>query len=290
MTSSSQQERAFVPISVAAGVIYDFANDCNATLTLRYSERAPTPAELYARGPHDATFQFLVGDPNLGLERALGVDIGVRKKTGLVTGSLSAFYNYFFSYIESTPTGVFIDGLQVFPYEPKQANFVGGEGVIDVHLLPRHVTRVVAPPDKSVKSVITGEGDGEIPNPNDLYLEAKADYVYAQDLTDNTPLPNMPPLRYGFALAYQGEKLGARIELMHAVAQNRVPAFQTTTPGYTFLNASVDYTFGLGPTTYSLYVRGTNLLNQTARESTSFLKDVLPLAGAGVMVGIRMTF
>ena len=77
---------------------------------------------------------------------------------------------------------------------------------------------------------------------------------------------------------------------MHAVAQNRVPAFQTTTPGYTFLNASVDYTFGLGPTIYSLYVRGTNLLNQTARESTSFLKDVLPLPGAGVMVGIRMTF
>ena len=146
MTSSSQEERAFVPISVAAGIIYDFANDCNATLTLRYSERAPTPAELYARGPHDATFQFLIGDPNLGLERALGVDIGVRKKTGLVTGSLSAFYNYFFSYIESTPTGVLIDGLQASPTSPSRRNPLGGEGVIDVHLLPppRHSGRCPA--------------------------------------------------------------------------------------------------------------------------------------------------
>lgn len=290
LTSSSQQEQFFVPISVAAGAIYDFAKDCNAAFTLRYSERAPTPEELYARGPHDATFQYLIGNPNIGLERVLGLDLAVRKKTGIVTGSLSGFYNYFFNYIESTPTGQFIDGLQVFPYEPKQANFFGGEGVVDVHLLPRNITRPVAPSDKSVKSFITGEGDGETPNPNDLFLEAKADYVYAQNLTDSTALPYMPPFRFTFALVYQGEKLGARIELMHAVDQNRVPAFETSTPGYTFLNASADYTFPIGPTTYNVYVRCTNLLNQTARESTSYLKDVLPLPGAGVMVGVKMTF
>jgi len=290
LTSSSQQNRFFVPVSVAAGAVYDFAKDCNAALTLRYSERAPTPEELYARGPHDATFQYLIGDPDIGLERVLGLDLAVRKKTGIVTGSLSAFYNYFFNYIESTPTDQFIDGLQVFPYQPKQANFLGGEGVADIHLLPRTVTRPVAPPDKSVKSFITGEDDAEMPNPHDLYFEMKGDYVYAQNVSDDTPLPYMPPFRYTFALAYQGERLGARIELMRALNQGRVPSFETTTPGYTFLNASVDYTFSLGPATYSLYVRCTNLLNQTARESTSYLKDVLPLPGAGVMVGARMTF
>lgn len=290
LASSSQQKQTFVPLSAAAGVIYDFAKGCNAAFTVRYSERAPTPEELFARGPHDATFQFLVGNPDIGLERVLGTDLSIRKKDGIVTGSVSGFYNYFFNYIESTPTGEFVDGLQVFPYEPKQAGFLGGEAVVAFHLLPRDITRTVAPDDKSVKSVITGESDGAIPNPNDLYLEAKGDYVYAQDLTDNSPLPYMPPFRYTFALAYQGEALGARIELMHGIAQDRVPEFETTTPGYTFLNASVDYTFAVGPTNYSIYVRGTNLLNQTARESTSYLKDVLPLPGAGVTVGVKMTF
>ncbi len=290
LTSSSQQTQTFVPLSAAAGVIYDFAKDMNAALTLRYSERAPTPEELFARGPHDATFQFLVGDPDIGLERVLGTDLSIRKKDGIVTGSVSGFYNYFFNYIESTPTGEFEDDLQVFPYEPKQANFLGGEALVAFHLLPRNLTRTAPPDDKSVKSFITGESGEAIPNPNDLYFEMKGDYVYAQDLTDNSPLPYMPPFRYTFALAYQGQALGARIELMHAVSQDRVPAFETTTPGYTFLNASVDYTFAIGPTNYSVYVRGTNLLNQTARESTSYLKDVLPLPGAGVTVGVKMTF
>ena len=35
--------------------------------------------ELYARGPHDATFQFLVGDPGLPKERVLGVDLTLLK-------------------------------------------------------------------------------------------------------------------------------------------------------------------------------------------------------------------
>jgi iron complex outermembrane receptor protein len=291
LTSSSQQSQTFVPLSVAAGAIYDFQKDCNAALTLRYSERAPTPEELFARGPHDATFQYLIGDPSVGLERVLGADLSVRKKDGIVTGSVGGFYNYFFNYIESTPTAQFVDDLQVFPYEPKQANFLGAEAVMDIHLLPRNLTRTAqASDDKSVKSVITGESDEPQPNPNDLYLEGKCDYVYAQNLTDNSPLPYMPPFRYTFALAYQGAALGARIELMHAVDQERVPSFETTTPGYTFLNASVNYTFGLGPTTCSVYVQGSNLLNQTARESTSYLKDVLPLPGAGVSVGVKMTF
>ncbi len=291
LTSSNQQVQTFVPLSVAAGAIYDFAKDCNVALTLRYSERAPTAEELFARGPHDATFQYLVGNPNIGLEQVLGTDLSIRKRDGIVTGSLSGFYNYFFNYIESTPTGQFIDDLQVFPYEPKRANFLGGEALVAFHLLPRNLTRTASSSDdKSVKSVITGVNDDDMPNPNDLYLEAKGDYVYAQDLTDNSPLPYMPPFRYTFALVYQGEKLGARVELMQAIRQDRVPEFETTTPGYTFLNASVDYTFAVGPTNYSVYVRGTNLLNQTARESTSYLKDVLPLPGAGVMVGVKMTF
>jgi iron complex outermembrane receptor protein len=37
-------------------------------------------------------------------------------------------------------------------------------------------------------------------------------------------------------------------------------------------------------------VRGTNLTNEEARDHLSFLKEVLPLAGRGVIVGVRTTF
>ncbi len=65
LTSPSQKDQQFWPISGAAGAIYDFAQSWQLALNLAYSERAPTAEELFARGPHDATFQFIIGDPNL---------------------------------------------------------------------------------------------------------------------------------------------------------------------------------------------------------------------------------
>ena len=82
----------------------------------------------------------------------------------------------------------------------------------------------------------------------------------------------------------------ASIEGWRVDAQNRVAEFETPTPGYTFLNASIGYKFQWGRTYNYLYVRGTNLLDAEARDHLSFLKEVLPLPGRGVVVGLRTTF
>src|SRR5215813_4076856 len=86
LTSPSQKNQDFLPVSGAAGAIYDFARDWQLTLNLAYSQRAPTPEELFARGPHDATFQFIVGDPNLDVEINRTVDLSLRRTAGRVTG------------------------------------------------------------------------------------------------------------------------------------------------------------------------------------------------------------
>jgi len=291
LTSPGQKVRDFVPLSIAAGAIYDFAKDTNLALTARYSERAPTSEELYARGSHDATFQFLVGDPNLGKERVLGVDLTLRKRAGVITGGIGGFFNHFFDFIEFTNTGAVEDGLPVFDYAAKRADFIGGEAQVAWHFLPQTTTvPSMRGNGKSVKEIVSGKDDTMARNPHDLYLELKGDYVHAQDLTEHRPLPRIPALRYGAALVYEGPKFGGRVEVQHVNEQNRVSAFETATPGYTFLNASVSYTFDVASTTCDLYVRGTNLTDSVARDHTSFLKDVLPLPGRNVAVGMRIAF
>ncbi len=47
---------------------------------------------------------------------------------------------------------------------------------------------------------------------------------------------------------------------------------------------------GLKPVTTELFVRGSNLTNEEARNHESFLKEVLPLPGRSVLGGVRMTF
>lgn len=45
-----------------------------------------------------------------------------------------------------------------------------------------------------------------------------------------------------------------------------------------------------GRVEWDVFVKGTNLTNQEVRLSTSFLKDVAPLGGRGVVVGLKANF
>jgi iron complex outermembrane receptor protein len=290
LTSPSQKDQEFWPISGAAGALYDFAKDWQLALNLTYSQRAPTVEELFARGPHDATFQFIIGDPNLDVEINRSVDLSLRRTGGRVTGFISGFYTSYDGFIDFNPTGEIEDGLQVFVYTPKNATFYGGEGRVDFHLLPLEITPSSEPPDsKSVKNIITkGEVTAE-KNPNDLYLRLQADYVHAED-SSGEPLPRITPFRYGVSLNYESEHWTASIEGWLVDSQNRVAQFETTTPNYTFFNVSAGYKFQAWRTYNYLYVRATNLLDAEARDHLSFLKEVFPLPGRGVVVGLRTTF
>jgi iron complex outermembrane receptor protein len=290
LTSPSQKDQEFWPISGAAGALYDFAKDWQLALNLAYSQRAPTAEELFARGPHDATFQFIIGDPNLDVEINRTADLSLRRTAGRVTGFVSGFYTSYDGFIDFNPTGEVEDGLQVFIYTPKKATFYGGEGRVDFHLLPPELTRANEVSDsKSVKNVITGGEATTQKNPNDLYLRLQADYVHAED-SSSEPLPRITPFRYGISLNYESEHWLASIEGWRVDAQNRVAEFETPTPGYTFFNASVGYKFQWGRTYNYVFARGTNLLDAEGRDHLSFLKEVLPLPGRGVVLGLRTTF
>ncbi|MEY2508629.1 MAG: iron complex outerrane recepter protein [Verrucomicrobiota bacterium] len=291
LTSPDQADQNFLPVSGAAGILYDFAESWQFAINGTYSQRAPTAEELFARGPHAATFQFIIGDPTLSEEKNVGVDVSLRRTAGFVTGTISGFYNRYDGFIDFAPTGAFEDGLQVFVYTPKTAEFYGGEAKVDFHFLPLNLTRMRNEEPKDAKSVITkNESSTSEKNPNDLFLRVQADYVHATDVDTGDPLPRITPMRYSVSLNYESEKWNANIEGQRVDAQDRIAPFETSTPGYTFLNASVGYKFRAGPTYNYLYLKGTNLTNEEARDHLSFLKEVLPLAGRGVAVGFRTTF
>ena len=46
----------------------------------------------------------------------------------------------------------------------------------------------------------------------------------------------------------------------------------------------------VGPTNLDFYVKGTNLTDAEARLHTSFLKDIAPLPGRGVLFGVKAEF
>jgi iron complex outermembrane receptor protein len=259
-------ERSFDGVSGSAGLVYRGAGSFGAGLTLAYSEKLPNAEELYANGPHIATRAFEIGDPDLGKEKSLGLDLSLNKRAGPVTGQLAFFLNRFDDYIYEELTDEEEDGLQVVRFVQRDATFRGFEASAAVELMhkePRHVD-----------------------------LELQADYVRAS-LRGGTeaPLPRIPPFRYGAALHYQDNHLDGRFEVRGAAEQTRVSSSaELPTEGYTFLNASLSYRFFVGRTILQLRVQGNNLTDEEGRNHVSFLKDVAPLPGRDFRAALRVLF
>lgn len=276
--------RSFTPWGGAVGAIYNFDKAWSLAGNFSYTQRAPTTQELYADGPHTATGQFEVGDPNFKLVKSTAFDLTLRQKSGLYSGSIGAFYNRFSDFITLLPAGVLRSGetrqvldpataapeelaeaLPQFNYTQVAARFYGFEGQLGFPLYQWGA--------------------------NLFTMNLQADYVNAKNLDNGQPLPLIPPLRFGATFGYQRDALTVRIGGIFAADQNRVPALESTTAGYTNLFANASYRIKVANSTaVEAFVQGTNLLDETIRYSTSQLRDIAPLGRRAVIVGLRASF
>ncbi|MBS0657490.1 MAG: TonB-dependent receptor [Verrucomicrobia bacterium] len=287
--------RTFDSFSGSLGLVWNPNDDYALAASLSYTQRPPTGQELFADGPHLATGQYEVGTPGLGLERSLALDVSLRKRTGRVTGSISAFYYRFRGYVDLTNSGArFVNDefdLPVFRFAGLPADFMGFEAEAQIHLLaPVTVERAGTATSKAAEVADPKTVKPTAPGERVCYLELRADYVRAENRSTNEALPRIPPLRLGAGLVYRQKALSARIDYRHIFRQNRVAAFETPTEGYDDLSASVQYEFQTRAVTWTAFVKGTNLTNAEQRVHSSFLKDVTPLPGRGVTVGLRAAF
>ncbi len=258
-------------VNGSIGAVYYPARQWAVGLSLAYSERLPTAQELFSNGPHGGTGSWEIGTGNLGNEKSVGVDLSVRKRSGFVSGSVSAFINRFKGYIfaqklplSTIPEELNEEGLTPYQFTARDALFYGGEAEAVVHLLEREDFKV--------------------------HVQITWDYVHAEQTTDDAPLPRVPPMRFGAALRYDGIRWHAGVELRTANRQDRIVSDETMTPGYTFLDVDMAYVIPIDRSSIEIFVRGTNLTNREARVHSSFLKDFSPLPGRGVLAGVRLTF
>ncbi|HMJ29214.1 MAG TPA: TonB-dependent receptor, partial [Xanthobacteraceae bacterium] len=275
-----QRNPRFTPKSGSVGLIQNLPGDLVASITAQYVERAPKPAELFSRGPHDATTTFDIGNPNLGIETAKSVEVGLRRANGPLRFEATAYYTRFNGFIFRNLTGVMCGEtfascgdpageLKQAVYSQRDATFRGGEFQSQLDIA-------------QFKGGTWG-------------VENQFDIVRAT-FTDGTNVPRIPPVRVGGGLFWRDANWLMRVNLLHAFAQNDIAVIaETPTPGYNLLKAEVSYKTKLDPAYFGaremlVGIVGNNLLNENIRNSVSYNKDEVLMPGIGVRAFANLKF
>jgi iron complex outermembrane recepter protein len=273
---------SYTPKSGSIGLIQNLPYDLVGSLTAQYVERAPKPAELFSRGAHDATGTFDIGNPDLTIETAKSVEIGLRKATGPFRFEATAYYTHFDNFIYRRLTGVMCgndfascgngdpnnEGRQAV-YSQRNATFRGGEFQSQLDIGP-------------LNGGIWG-------------VENQFDVVRAT-FSDGTNVPRIPPVRVGGGLFWRDTNWLMRVNLLHAFAQNDIAVIgETPTAGYNLLKAEVSYktkldTSWFGAREMMVGLVGNNLLNANIRNSVSYNKDEVLMQGIGVRAFANLKF
>lgn len=281
----------FTPYSVSAGTVWDFTEGYNLGLSASRSQRAPAASELLSFGAHISTASYEVGalfvldddkfvlnTQPIEMEVANNLDITLRKFSGNTGFVLNAFYNRIDNYYYQQNTGLFAESDHSHAGHDHGGDDHGHDAELPVYLFTTA--------DVTLQG-LEGQFSWQINNPFKLTLQA--DYIRAR-IRGGGDLPRTPPLRLAAELAYEMDAFSVDLRATRYFKQDKVSVMEQASAGYTLLDASVSYRFELGAQQLTAYIKGQNLTDEEARVHTSFLKDLTPLPGRSVALGLRGSF
>jgi iron complex outermembrane recepter protein len=264
-------KRDFTPASGALGVLYEATGWLKLGLTASTAARAPAQTEMFSRGPHDGPGTFETGDPGLKLERANSLEGTARVRLADFTLDLSLWSSWFNNFIYGQLTGRTCgeDGdcamdpsgdFRELLYLQQGASFRGLEA--------------------------KGSYDLWKSGPDRLSLDVQGDYVRAK-LSDGNNVPRIPPYRIGGGLTWASQAWDAHFLVLYNGRQNDFGLFDTPTPDFVELHASVAWRPLPAQPDFEVALIGHNLANTEQRNAASFNKDVVVLPGRDIRLVLR---
>jgi iron complex outermembrane receptor protein len=263
-----QVDRTFDNWSASAAAFLRPAPGLFLGLSLAHNERAPSEVELFADGVHIATAAYETGDVNLNSEKVNTLEATAHYDRGRFTGDLHVYHSWYDGFIDERATGetfLFEEENEEFPvyqFVQTDARFYGFEA----------------------EGSYTAWQNGD----RKLSLEAAADFVHAQ--TDLGPAARIPPYSLTGRVAWTSTPFDASVEVRHVGEQDRVAnEYELPTDDYTLLNLAAAWR-PLTDRNVTVFAEARNLTDEEAREHVSFLKDIAPLPGRNLRVGVAYRF
>jgi iron complex outermembrane receptor protein len=254
------RNREFTGASGSLGLHTDIGAYGAFVANVSLASRAPALEELYNFGPHVGNLAFEVGNPELEMERTVGLDVSLRSRAPRANGELNFFVYQINNFVFFDFTGEEIDGLREADFLQGDSRFAGFEAA------------------------------GHFEVSEYLHVAAGLNYVQAKLTDTDESLPRIPPLSGRLALEVPWRGLTFAPEVLMTADQDDVFRDETPTPGSTVLNLGLTYVRGQGHATHTIALKAYNLTDETYRLHTSFIKDLAPEMGRGVRVTYAVKF
>jgi iron complex outermembrane receptor protein len=240
-----------------------FTDQVTTTLNLSSVEKAPAVVELFMNGAHLATGRNEVGDPNLRTERAKNVEFTMDYDSDALFASLAVYENQIDNYIYLQDTAATEDGLIVAAYQQQDAEFRGYE--------------------------LEFGGNIEL-NGGVLTLSYGLDNVSAE-FSDNSNVPRINPSRSIYSASYAKDLWDLSLVFKDVDSQKDTAMFEDATDSYSMLDFRVSNRIQLSSDlALNVSVFGSNLLDEAARNHSSFVKNQVPQPGRSYGVKVSATF
>lgn len=268
----ASNKKSFQTGSLAFGGIYSIDSVNSLVLNIAYNERAPNYEELFANGPHIATAQYEIGNVNLGKETSKSLELSYRYKNDFTKANLATYIQEFQNFINLSPTsdkGLTPESsaydMNLFRYQAVPARFYGFE--MDVN----HQLK-------------------DLPISGLIEVGFKLDSVTAKNRDTKENIPKIPPMRETLSATYKTNSYNADIEVQHTEAQTQTAKDETKTDRYALVNLGIEAPITWDAVSLSCYGRINNVFDAEARNHISVLKDIAPLPGRNLILGVQMLF
>jgi iron complex outermembrane receptor protein len=248
-------------LSTALTMGFDVANNIGLTLGISSVARAPSEIELFMNGTHLAAARNEFGNANLESERSNNLDFSVSYENNDYFVNASIYANAVDNYIYIKNRGTVTSGRPNVDYFQADADFNGYEFEVG-------------------RSFSTNNGELQISYGRD---EVVGTFGSGGNVPRITPTKNV----YRFAL--EQADVTYDIKIMDVQREDDIGFGESATDGFTMVNFDIRRSIAIGnDEELVLSVFGRNLMDEKARNHTSYVKNEVPLAGRNF--GIKLNF
>ena len=270
--------------SFAVSIGRDLTDNLDINLGFSSVERMPSVIELFMNGPHLATGRFEVGDPTLSSETSNNIDISFNFDNGEYFGYASFYINDVDNYITlmDEDDDHEMHGDEHHEDEDEHHEDEDGHGSL------MHANYIQEDAEFDGYEIEFGRTIDL--NKGQLKLSFGRDVVNAK-FSDGHNVPRINPSRNVYSLSYKQEDVVFKLDLKDVAKQNDFGEGETATNGYQMLDTRLTKTFYLnGTSNLKVTLFGKNLLDEVARNHSSFVKNEVPLPGRNYGIKFNLTY